>query len=416
MDEARTTGGEESRERLGDGAFALLLLASPASALTIPSLGLALPNLAFPLGSLAILVLWRRDLGDLLRRHALLLSAVAALLAWTALSTLASMKPETSVRHLVKSVLYAVTFAALLVRFAQGERAKRSLRALLALLAALGLLGVVESFFPASPLFQLFRDERSLTILPRISSILPWPNPYGVLMAAGVALSRRMASAGFVTRRTALLASLLFLSQAAQSGSRNAWGVVALVLVVEAVQGRRDGSSLGAVGLAGFFAAALVLLPVAAFQLRIERSSPVARALLPEKYVGSTSLADPLQSLSLRGRIWRLAGECIRYQPVLGLGPGVFTRYATPPVMNRVGLNTHCLPLNLAVDLGLPGLALAAFVVAVLRPRRWLGLPAGAALAALFAGQVVDCFLYEPVTLLVMMACAASVAAPRPEP
>lgn len=84
--------------------------------------------------------------------------------------------------------------------------------------------------------------------------------------------------------------------------------------------------------------------------------------------------------------------------------------------MNRVGLNTHCLPLNLAVDLGLPGLALAAFVVAVLRPRRWLGLPAGAALAALFAGQVVDCFLYEPVTLLVMMACAASVAAPRPEP
>ena len=38
------------------------------------------------------------------------------------------------------------------------------------------------------------------------------------------------------------------------------------------------------------------------------------------------------------------------------------------------------------------------------------------ALAALFAGQVVDCFLYEPVTLLVMMACAASVAAPRPEP
>ena len=72
------------------------MLASPASALTIPSPGLALPNLAFPLGSLAILVLWRRDLGDLLRRHALLLSAVAALLAWTALSTLASMKPETS--------------------------------------------------------------------------------------------------------------------------------------------------------------------------------------------------------------------------------------------------------------------------------------------------------------------------------
>ncbi len=416
MDDARTTGGDESRKRLGDGAFALLLLASPASALTVPILGVGLPNLVFPLASLGILVLSRRDLGGLLRRHALLLSAVAALLAWTALSTVASMKPETSVRLLVKSVLYAVTFAALLVRFAEEGRARRSLRALLGFLVVLALLGVAESFFPESALYQLFRDERSLSILPRVASILPWPNPYGVLMAAGVALSESLASARLVARRTALLASLLFLSQAAQSGSRNAWGVVALVLVVEAVRGLREGTSLRAVGLAAFFAAGLFLLPVAAFQLRIERSSPVARALLPNQYVGSTSLADPLLSLSLRARIWRLAGECIRYQPVLGLGPGVFTRYASPPVMKRVGLNTHCLPLNLAVDLGLPGLALGVLVVVALRPARWLGLPAGTALAAFFSGQVIDCFLYEPATLLVMMACAASVASPRPEP
>ena len=416
MQDARTTDGEKSRERLGDGAFALLLLASVASAFQVPFLGVGLPNLVFPLASLALLVLARRELGGLLRRHALLLSAVGALLAWTAVSAIASPKPETAVRLAVKSALYAVTFAALLVRFAEKERAKRSLGALLVFLVVLALLGVAESFFPESALYWLFRDGRSLSILPRISSILPWPNPYGVLMAAGVALSEGMAAARLVTRRMALFASLLFLSQVAQSGSRNAWGVAALVLVVVAVRAFRNRASIRSAGLAAFFVAGLFLLPVAAFQLRIERASPVARALLPNKYVGSTSLADPLLSLSLRGQIWRLAGTCIRHQPVLGLGPGVFTRYATPAIMKRVGLNTHNLPLNLAVDIGLPGLAFGVLVLVALHPAQWLGRPAGGALAAILAGQVIDCFLYEPATLLVMMACAASVASPREVP
>lgn len=416
MHDARSNGGPESRERLGNGAFALLLLASPAGALSVPFLGVGLPNLFFPLASLAILGLSRQATVQILRRHAFLLSAVGALLAWTALSAVASPKPETALRLAVKSVLYAGTFAALLVRFAEEERGRRSLRALFGFLVVLALLGVTESFFPESALFWLFRDGRSLSILPRISSILPWPNPYGVLMAAGVALAESLASARIVASRTTLFASLLFLSQAAQSGSRNAWGVVGLVLAARAVRAVREGGALRVAGLAAFFAAGLYFLPVAAFQLRIERSSPVARALLPNHYVGSTSLADPVLSLSLRARIWRTAATCIRYQPVLGLGPGVFTRYATPPLMNRVGLNAHCLPLNLAVDLGLPGLALGALVLLALRPARWLGLPAGAPLAALLAGQVVDCFLYEPATLLVMMACAASVASPREGP
>ena len=47
---------------------------------------------------------------------------------------------------------------------------------------------------PDAGLFRLFRTERSLSIQPRVSSILPWPNPYGVLMVAGVALSEGMAA------------------------------------------------------------------------------------------------------------------------------------------------------------------------------------------------------------------------------
>lgn len=413
MKDPGTNPVEGGRERPGDIAFAFLLFTSVASAFQVPLVGVGLPNLVVPLAGLVMIFESRREIGPLLRRHAFLLSAVGALLAWTALSAVASPDRGTAIRLAVKAALFAAGFAGLLVRFAEPERAGRSLRTLLGFLVVLALLGVAESFFPHSLLYGLFREERSLSILPRISSVLPWPNPYGVLMAAGVALAEGMAAAGLLKRRTALAASLLFLSQVAQSGSRNAWAVALLVLGVLAFRALVNRSSLRTAGLAAFFAAGLFLLPVAAYQLRIEESSPVARALLPAEFVGSSSLSDPMLSLSLRGKIWRLAFQCIPFQPVLGLGPGVFTRHATPSILSQPGLNAHSLPLNLAVDLGLPGLALGVLVLVALRPARWLRYPAGGALAALLAGQVVDCFLYEPATLVVMMACAAAVASPR---
>ena len=414
MSDAQKTSVEAGRERLGDAAFTLLLAASVASAVRVPYLDGGLPNLVLPLASAVLVLSARPEPRAFLRRHALLLAAAGALLAWTWLSAVASRWPDTAIRMAVKSTLYAGAFVALVARFEEEERAARSLRAILLFLAGLAALGVVESAFPDADLFRLFRSDRSLSIQPRVSSILPWPNPYGVLMVAGVALSEGMAAARLLARGPALLASLLFLTQVAQSGSRNAWGVAGLVLVLVAVRAARARKGWREALLAAFFAAGLFLLPVAAYQLRIEKSSPVARALLPDRYVGTSSLADPMLSLSLRWKIWHLGVVCVSYQPVLGLGPGVFTKVATPTVMGgRAGFNAHDLPLDLAVDVGLPGLLLGLLSVAALRPARWLSRPAGTALAAILAGQLLDCFLYEPATVIVMLAVAASLAVPR---
>lgn len=414
MSDAQTIPAGSSRERLGDAAFGLLLVLSVASAVRVPHLDGGLPNLALPLASAALVLAVRPEPRAFLRRHGPLLAAAGALLAWTWLSAATSRRPDTALRMAFKSTLYAGAFAAFVLRLEEEERAARSLRAILAFLVGLALLGIVESAFPDAGLFRLFRTERSLAIQPRISSILPWPNPYGILMVAGAALSEGMAAARLLAPRAALLASLLFLTQVAQSGSRNAWGVMGLVLVLVAVRAVRERKGRRAAALAAFFAAGLVLLPVAAYQLRIERSSPVARALLQERYVGTSSLADPMLSLSLRGKIWRLGLVCVSFQPVLGLGPGIFTKFATPTVMQgRPGFNAHNLPLELAVDVGLPGLVLGLLAVAALRPARWLSRPAGTAFAAILAGQLLDCFLYEPATVIVMLALAASLAVPR---
>jgi len=416
MSDTETIPAEASRERLGDAAFGLLLVLSVSSAVRVPYLDGGLPNLALPLASAALVLAARPEPRAFLRRHALLLAAVGALLAWTWLSAAASRRPDTALRMAFKSSLYAGAFVAFVARFEEEGRAARSLRAILVFLAGLALLGVAESAFPDAGLFRFFRTGQSLAIQPRISSILPWPNPYGILMVAGVALSEGMAAARLLAPRVAFLASLLFLTQVAQSGSRNAWVVMGLVLVFAALRAVRESRERRTALLAAFFAVGLFLLPVAAYQLRIERSSPVARALLQERYIGTSSLADPMLSLSLRGKIWRLALVCVSYQPVLGLGPGVFTKFATPTVMaGRDGFNAHNLPLELAVDVGLPGLLLGLLAVAALRPARWLSRPSGTALVAILAGQLLDCFLYEPATVVVMLALAASLAVRRDE-
>ena len=78
-----------------------------------------------------------------------------------------------------------------------------------------------------------------------------------------------------------------------------------------------------------------------------------------------------------------------------------------------MGINTHDLPLDLATDLGLVGLVLAAVWLAVLLRagdlrRGTASLP----LLGLGLGQIVDCFTYDYTFIvfgLIFAACYASV-------
>lgn len=386
--------------------FALLLAAATATQVRWPVIDAGLPNVTTPL--LGALLLASAPSGA--RRGVLasrrgLVTALAALLGWSALSALASDHVATAIRPLARALALAPAALALFVLFRDPATRRRGERVLLGFLAALALLGIVESFAPGSELFRIFRSERSLTILPRIASLLPSPNPYGVLMATAFALSEGLARRGRLAPAPSAAASLLFLSQVAQSGSRNAWGVVVLVLVALAITG--SGRRLRPVAGGVLFAALLWLLPVPAYQLGIEGRSPVARSLLGERYRDSPSLADPLQSLALRSKLWRAAVAEIRERPLLGVGPGVFTRVVAPTVIPREGLNAHNLPLGLAVDIGIPGLLLAIAALATLRPWRREADPWRLPLAAMLVGQLFDCFLYEPVSVLAFVALAA---------
>lgn len=408
--------GPRSHERawLGWGLWALLLASTLTNECKLPLLGVGWPNLTLPLFGLLLLTRIPGALGVLRRERPAPMLAALALLGWSLVASLLSPYPETALRFWVKGALHLPLLAACLAWMADVTRARQAARVLLAFLVVLALFGVLETAWPSGAPFRALRSAGSLSIEPRVAGLLPWPNQYGVLMALGVALANELRARGLLARTTCALVTLLLLAQVAQSGSRNAYVLLVLALVLLAWRGRlRWGRA--AVWTATF-GLCLVLLPVPALQLGLGVHAPLAKTLLPERY-RSHALADPLQSLSLRSKLWRAAATEVRARPLTGLGPGVFGTHVSPQLLERYGLNTHNLALEIATALGCVGLALALVAgLALWWPRGHArGRPQASALTELpwlllLLGQGVDCFVYDPSCVAVGLLLAAGVA------
>lgn len=383
----------------------------------MPGVRVGVQNLILPGSAVGLLVLHRDAIGAVLAGHRRLLTLVAGLLAWTGIAALVNSETALGLRVLAKTFTYALPFLAFLVVLSLPGRQRAVYLTVLAFMVLLALGGVAESVFPDSALFSLLRSPASLAMQPRISSFLPWPNPFGVAMVSGVALAAALFSHGWIGLRGSLFCQTLFIIQAAQSGSRNAWATFLVILVLLALGPFRIRTLFPAL----VFAVALFVLPVAAWQAGLRdrhEHVPVVEAFVPESARTATSIAPVALSVDLRSLLWRAAAENVARRPWLGIGPGVFSTKVAPGVVDRPGLNTHSLALNILVELGLPGLALAVFaLLAALRSGYVTGgavHPAWAPLAALLVGQIVDCFLYDPTSVTLLLIFAAS-AATRPD-
>jgi hypothetical protein len=388
----------------------LLLVSTVLGEVKIPGLGVGVQNLILPGGAIGLLILHREQLIPALLGHRRLLALLTLLLAWTAVAAFFSTEPAMGLRLVVKSITYALPFLAFLVVLSRPSEQRAVYLTILAFLMLLAVGGVLEAVFPKSAVFSLLRSPGSLEIQPRISSFMTWPNAFGVALVSGVVLTGSLLARGWIGWRWAMACQVLLVIQVAQSGSRNAWATLLVVLVAVAVASLKVRALVPAL----VFLAALLVLPVAAWQAGLRDRVPVIEALVPEGARTSTSIAPAWLSLELRGMLWRAAAEHSRQHPWVGIGPGVFSTKVAPGVIDRPGLNTHSLPLNLLVELGWPGLLLSAFaLVAAVRSGYVPGggiHPAGAALAALLVGQLIDCFLYDPTSVTLLLAYVASVA------
>ncbi len=395
--------------------LALMLVASTTSELKVPYLGVGLHNLVIPLIALLLVHRHRRHLAELCAGRAALLAALAALAGWALLVSVGAAEPSLSLRYWLKAMVWAAGGVGAAALVADSRRHARAWRVLFAFFTGLAVLGVVEAMAPASPLFGLFRSDGSLSIYPRVASILAWPNQYGVLMAVTAVVGQSVAGRGLLGPRAALVVAGLALTQVAQSGSRNAWLVLAAGLALAVVRGHlspRRGLVVGAV-----FVAVVLILPVSFRQTGLFTGQARAPAafILADELAASTSLSHPSLSLSLRRQLWHEAVREIRAHPVAGIGLDHFQRFVGVRVMGRPGYNAHNLGLNLAAELGLVGLALAVVAALLLVRARAPGNHlATTALAMIVASQVIDCFAYDSAFMTVTAVVVASLLAPEP--
>ena len=389
------------------------LLGTLAFPFKVPFLDVSFQNLAVPLGSLALAAwLWPQRT-RVWRASRPLLPATAALVAWGVAVSALSEYPEISFRYWVLDLAYLVVFAGFLFVFAAPSLHVAGYLAAFCFLVGLALMGVVELAFPGSAVFRAFRTPDSLLTYPRIASLLPSPNTYGALMVLGLALGERLRARGRLRGAVYVGTVSLFTFQVAQSGSRNAWLVLAGALAWMVI--RRMVSPWRGVGLAAGFALSLVLLPVPARQAGIKPPTfvPQASFLVREGDLQSTALCPAPVTLGLRLALWREAVSEIGRRPLQGIGLGVFQKTVGPRVMNKEGFHTHNLLLGIVVETGLVGLVLAGLWLASAL-RRWPAASdlAEVAVAVVMGGQVFDFFVQDHTFTTIAVLAWASFVSP----
>lgn len=417
----------------------MTLVVSPAGQVFLPGLG-ALPNAATAAAAVALGGIASRTLRQFPKNLRTLALLSVAIVVWGVVISIPSWRVGTSFRYLAKAVLYGSFFWALTLACVRRGHRHSVERVVLASLGGLALLGLLETAAPEFALFSWLRVPHSLAIRPRIAAVLSSPNIFGALMAVGIALSESMRSAARIGAPTATALTSLFVLFTAQSGSRNAWTTLCVAVALLLLR-RRVGLRRVAF-IFGLFAICLLCLPVPRFQLgvaniaalpvRAPSSNPRApmappAPVIPDLPVSAehaatgkapTSLADPLQSLSLREMLWQRGLTVWSARPFRGIGLGVFSTHVAPELPGYVRHpNMHSLPLNILVESGIVGLALAfAWMRTVLKGP---GLDDGDATAVVplmvaLVAQIFDNFMYDPTfTAIFLCLCAASVA---PEP
>jgi O-antigen ligase len=371
----------------------------------MPVFAVGISNFLIPVFALGLVVLYRGSIPAVFARQKWLLAALLGLSVWALVASLFGVMPAVSSYYWLKFNLLGLAVPAFLLLVARERRMWTATRLVHAFLLALALVGIIEVIFPQSPIFSTFRSEGSLSIYPRVASLLGWPNQFGLLMAVGVVLTELLRRRGFIERRVGLVCTAIFLTQVAQSGSRNAWLALFGALGWMAVRRMLPVKRAAAVG--AVFVAIVLILPVSARQTGLWDLSWFPDRF--EEQPWTPSLSPPGLSLSLRSQLWREAAVEIRNHPISGLGVEVFEIEIGPRVMGRRGFNAHNLVLNTTAELGFVGLALAVLVgVRLYRSRSPDTAVAEAVLVTMLGGQILDCFVHDATFMSVFYFFAAS--------
>jgi O-antigen ligase len=329
----------------GAGAFSLRpwLLVALVIGLTA---SISLAEIA--LGLLAADVLWRRRVEGGPRLQWPLLGVIAAYAGWSVVAALASARPLESVRS-VKSVVWFAAMYVLLAALPDARAARRFATLLFVAAGVVALLAIVQvTACPPSGSADwgvLSRFSRKCARAHGFYSI--YMTLAGVLTMVLAMTLPRLAGFG----RYAWWAVPAWLAGVAALGLtfvRGAWIAFAMAVAAGILTRRRHVLVLGGAAVAAVL-----------FALALPGVMPRARS------IGDATDPTTRERLAMFDAGKRL----LREHPLTGIGPGqvkhAYPVYAPPDAVRRSTSHLHNSPLQVAVERGLPGLALWLAIWAV---------------------------------------------------
>lgn len=425
-------------------SFIMIFISSLMGNIKVPFLRYGVYDYLLPFFALVLIIFNLDRLKSSLKYHRQTLMALLILYIWMWVSALFSDFQGIALKYSMKYTIYIIIFFSFLLITRNNHDRYLYYRMGFRFLIFLCIFGIIEFFLPDMWLIRSLRIPDSLLAYPRISSLLQWPNQFGVLMSIGAIMSFFLYKEKNISRVEFSISTLMFIITTALSASRGGW----LVLLAGALLAwlYRAIKLKGAIAIIGLLAFFILLFPVSTRQSGVKANNifPLLRLLstsyensqgqppnnstiqsgldkktntrssfIIKKIAATPSFEGntPSKTLNSRFILWNIAKEEFTKKPVTGLGIQAFNSLIGPDIIPGAGHNihnTHNIFLNILVELGFPGIILSFFFIYRLYQRTDLTNPAVCIpVIMIFTGQLFDFFLHDFTFTIFSLLCLA---------
>jgi O-antigen ligase len=256
------------------------------------------------------------------------------------------------------------------------------------------MFGIVEEFYPEISIFHLVRPLGSY--MPRVSSLMQNPNPFGALMSLGIIYSILLRKDETINRAEFIISMILFAICAFLSGSRNAVfvllaGITILFIYREISLGKNIMKWI------------ISLTSGCLFLFFIYIISEDQSRYIMQHYVHGEG--------SDRLLLFNRALHEFAHRPITGIGIEVFSKHIGTQVLGRDVYHTHNIILNIMVELGAVGLILSIFTIYyILKGVNFRVHKIAIAVIIIFVSQMFDYYFHDVTYAAVSFYLMASAA------
>jgi hypothetical protein len=221
--------------------------------------------------SLALIVLNFDRVKDLVRYHRYVLLSLLCLYIWMWISAYFSGFQDIAIKYSIKYSIYVLVFLAFLFLTHGGKNRFLFYRLTLWFLIILAIFGVIEYIFPELRLFYLIRPISSLMAFPRITSLMQWPNQFGVLISIGMLLALILYNKKIISATKFYFSFFLFIIVISLTASINSWFILLLGIFLACLS--RAIKLREVFFIVGLLSFSILFFPVSTKKLEIKDSS-----------------------------------------------------------------------------------------------------------------------------------------------